>query len=112
MSRPTRCHSCSPSSAEARSRQIWSAACRLVMVVVMSGDANQHDESRTADPDSGASADAIPVEVVPGDADAVDLSGLETKLAAAEKEKKENWDRYLRAAADLENVRKRQKREV
>ena len=37
---------------------------------------------------------------------------LESKLAAAEKEKKENWDRYLRAAADLENLRKRQKREV
>lgn len=37
---------------------------------------------------------------------------LEAKLAAAEKEKKDNWDRYLRAAADLENLRKRQKREL
>jgi molecular chaperone GrpE len=37
---------------------------------------------------------------------------LEAKLAAAEKEKKDNWDRYLRAAADLENLRKRQKREA
>jgi molecular chaperone GrpE len=33
-------------------------------------------------------------------------------LAASEKEKKENWDRYLRSAADLENTRKRNKREA
>lgn len=37
---------------------------------------------------------------------------LEQRLAAAEKEKKDNWDRYLRSAADLENVRKRQRREI
>jgi molecular chaperone GrpE len=37
---------------------------------------------------------------------------LEAKLAAAEKEKKDNYDRFLRAAADLENTRKRQKREL
>src|SRR5262249_5748869 len=52
-----------------------------------------------------ADTDSIPVEVVPPEPD------LEAKLATAEKEKKENWDRYLRAAADLENLRKRQKRE-
>lgn len=34
------------------------------------------------------------------------------KLAALEKEKQENWDRYLRAAADTENLRKRQRREL
>jgi molecular chaperone GrpE len=39
-------------------------------------------------------------------------NGLEAKIAALEKEKKDNWDRYLRAAADLENLRKRQKREL
>ena len=32
--------------------------------------------------------------------------------ASLEKDKKDNWDRYLRAAADLENLRKRQRREV
>jgi molecular chaperone GrpE len=53
----------------------------------------------------------IPVEVeAPDQAPAAD--DLEQKLAAAEKEKKENWDRYLRTAADLENFRKRQKREL
>ena len=55
----------------------------------------------------------IPVEVEPPDAGAPDpVADLEAKLAAADKEKKENWERYLRAAADLENTRKRQKREA
>jgi len=53
----------------------------------------------------------IPVEVEPPDA-ADPIAELEAKLAVAEKEKKENWDRYLRSAADLENTRKRQKREA
>ncbi len=62
----------------------------------------------------------IPVEVEAPDppADAAPapapdpVAELETKLATAEKEKKDNWDRYLRAAADLENLRKRTKREL
>jgi len=56
----------------------------------------------------------IPVEVEPPDAaPAPDpIAVLEAKLAAAEKDKKDNWDRYLRAAADLENTRKRTKREA
>ncbi len=67
---------------------------------------------------AGADGDTIRVEVIapetgdvaPDGGDA--SSDLTAKLAAAEKEKKENWDRYLRSAADLENLRKRQKREV
>jgi molecular chaperone GrpE len=69
-----------------------------------------------ADPaEQGAEASGvIPVEVEPPDpAPAADpVAALEARLAVAEKEKKDNWDRYLRAAADLENTRKRQKREV
>lgn len=74
----------------------------------MSGDAPQDGTApETAPEDKDAAAgDVIPVEVVPPEDDA------ETKIAALEKEKKENWDRYLRAAADLENLRKRQKREL
>lgn len=62
-----------------------------------------------------APADDIPVEVEApgaGEAEPSAEAALEARLAAAEKEKKENWDRYLRAAADLENLRKRQKREL
>lgn len=36
----------------------------------------------------------------------------EAKVASLEQAKKDNWDRYLRAAADLENFRKRTKREL
>lgn len=47
---------------------------------------------------------------------AVEVEGptdpLAEKLAAAEKAKQENWDKYLRAVADLENFRRRSKREV
>ncbi|MGE0546728.1 MAG: nucleotide exchange factor GrpE [Kofleriaceae bacterium] len=78
----------------------------------MSGEPSPDDPERI--PDS-ADSGAIPVEVEPpsgpetgGDP----LKDLEAKYAALEKEKKDNWDRYLRAAADLENLRKRQKREV
>ncbi|HEY6038371.1 MAG TPA: nucleotide exchange factor GrpE [Kofleriaceae bacterium] len=70
-------------------------------------------------PEQGAdTSGVIPVEVEPPDPAgaapaAVDpIAALEAKLAAAEKDKKDNWDRYLRAAADLENTRKRQKREI
>ncbi|HEY5952058.1 MAG TPA: nucleotide exchange factor GrpE [Kofleriaceae bacterium] len=77
----------------------------------MSGDDSQ-PESKTSPeekpPEESSSGDVIPVEV-----EAPDPSKeLEDKLAAAEKEKKDNWDRYLRAAADIENLRKRQKREL
>ncbi|HEU0034515.1 MAG TPA: nucleotide exchange factor GrpE [Kofleriaceae bacterium] len=91
----------------------------------MSGEPKQHEQTPdqpSGDAGAGSSSaatdgDVIPVEVVAPD-DAVTanaespVAALEAKLAAAEKEKKENWDRYLRAAADLENTRKRQKREL
>lgn len=40
------------------------------------------------------------------------LAQLTAKLEECEKEKNENYDRYVRAVADLENVRKRTKREL
>jgi molecular chaperone GrpE len=71
----------------------------------MSGEPNPDEP---AEPTADASG-VIPVEVEAPDAAGSDL---EQKLATAEKEKKDNWDRYLRSAADLENLRKRQKREI
>ena len=38
--------------------------------------------------------------------------GEEDQLAALQTEAEENWDKYLRAAAELENVRKRASRDV
>lgn len=98
----------------------------------MSGDPSQSDDPTATPPDGAPEADdsgilpveveapapavaeaAAPAEVAPAAAPEPDKTAeLEAKLAAAEKEKKENWDRYLRAAADLENLRKRQKREA
>ena len=71
-------------------------------------------EASDASEQGAETSGVIPVEVEPPDSvPAADpVAALEAKLAVAEKEKKENWDRYLRAAADLENTRKRQKREV
>jgi len=99
------------------------------------GDA---DAGATATPSPNDSGGVIPVEVEAPDAQppAVELPPeekppvkfsepqivvpppvdptieLEKKIAALEKEKKDNWDKYLRSAADVENLRKRQKREV
>ena len=66
--------------------------------------------------ESGAGDTSIPVEVVPPDPPAVaavsPTAELEAKVATLEKEKKDNFDKYLRAVADLENARKRQRREL
>jgi molecular chaperone GrpE len=40
------------------------------------------------------------------------VTEVEGQLATAEKERKDNWDKYLRSVADVENLRKRQRREV
>ncbi|HMG24072.1 MAG TPA: nucleotide exchange factor GrpE [Kofleriaceae bacterium] len=82
----------------------------------MSGEPNQNGEPTDAPAQAANGADAgeLPVEVEPPEAAGGELANddAETKIAALEKEKKDNWDRYLRAAADLENLRKRQKREL
>ena len=84
------------------------------MVASMSGEANQDEPRTDRDPAAEASGDVIPVEVVPpqDEAAAGAEASAEATIASLEKEKRENWDRYLRAAADLENFRKRQRREL
>ena len=80
------------------------------MVVAMSGEPNQNGEPKDAPADAanGAENGELPVEVVPPEAGIAEVADdVETRIAALEKEKKDNWDRYLRAAADLENLRKR-----
>jgi molecular chaperone GrpE len=93
----------------------------------MSGEPSQDEPEPTdaAGDATGGDGGVIPVEVEAPEpagatADAGEASSaapdpvteLTAKLAAVEKEKKDNWDRYLRAAADMENLRKRQKREL
>jgi len=66
--------------------------------------------------DQGNGEAPINVEVdasdLPADPSAARIADLEAQLAAAEKDKKDNWDKYLRTAADLENYRKRTKRDI
>ncbi len=84
----------------------------------MSGEPTQDEPKQAVEEGSSNDGGVIPVEVEAPEAPAPEavavdpIKQLEEKLAAAEKEKKDNWDRYLRAAADLENTRKRQKREL
>jgi molecular chaperone GrpE len=103
----------------------------------MSGEPSEDDakpavDAEAAQPSANDSGGVIPVEVEAPDAveaptaveapDVVEavaeppapdpIAELETKVAALEKEKKDNWDKYLRSVADLDNLRKRQKREV
>jgi molecular chaperone GrpE len=81
------------------------------MVGSMSGEPNQNGEPSDAPAKAEGElvdGDAFPVEVEPPQAE----NDIEAKVASLEKDKKENWDRYLRAAADLENLRKRQRREI
>jgi molecular chaperone GrpE len=87
------------------------------MVVAMSGEPNQNGEPKDAPAPAGKGAEngELPVEVEPPEGGIAEVQaddGVEARITALEKEKKDNWDRYLRAAADLENLRKRQKREV
>lgn len=73
----------------------------------MSGEPNQDDQKPAEEPQAAE----IPVEVeAPPQQDPV--AELKAKLEAAEKDAKDNKDRWLRAAADLENTRKRTKREI
>jgi molecular chaperone GrpE len=78
-------------------------------------------DDNASDADAGNGADDVPnlpVEVDTSDLPrsegptASRIAELEAQLAAAEKDKKDNWDKYLRAVADLENYRKRSKRDI
>jgi molecular chaperone GrpE len=72
------------------------------------------------DPSDDPSGDVLdtPVEIDPISgpvivADVEDpIRKLEAALAKAEQEKKENWEKFLRSAADLENFRRRAKRDL
>jgi molecular chaperone GrpE len=86
------------------------------MVVAMSGEPTPNGDSSASESPAGegaTSTDSAPAADAPAAAEATPgPESLEAKIAGLEKDKKDNWDRYLRTAADLENLRKRQKREV
>jgi len=68
-----------------------------------------HDK-HAAPSDQPAAAPAAEETAATAQEQAAELS-LEAQLAAKEKEAKDNWERFLRERADLENYRKRVNRE-
>src|ERR1700683_1252656 len=59
------------------------------------------------------SPDAEPTAVLPETAkELVELERLQQELAQSEERAKSHWDQYLRAVAELENVRKRAQRDI
>jgi molecular chaperone GrpE len=64
-----------------------------------------------ADRDPGGELN-IGVEVDTSEVPGARIAQLEAAVAKLEVEKKENFDKYLRAVADLENYRKRNKRDL
>ena len=73
----------------------------------MNGQSEQTD-NKAAQPGAAADVDAEKPEDQNGDAPAAE----QDPLAALQAKADENWDSYLRAAAELENVRKRAARDV
>jgi molecular chaperone GrpE len=62
---------------------------------------------KPGDSPEGAEPNGAPAEELPNDTEE-----LKKLLAQKTKEAQENYDRYLRLAAELENIKKRQEREV
>ncbi len=80
----------------------------------MNGQAERPEEEIKQQPASEAEIDAgEQVEDADADADAEAEAEAEvSELEQAQAKANENWDRYLRTAAELENVRKRAARDV
>jgi molecular chaperone GrpE len=80
-------------------------------------DAPVNDAEKSSEPDAAA-GDVLDVAVEveapppPPPGPEVRIAELEAALAKAEQEKKDNWDKVLRTAADLENHRRRSKRDM
>jgi molecular chaperone GrpE len=76
-----------------------------------SGIAVEVDTSELRDRDGNGGAPGSTGSAGSGSPEAR-IQELEAALARVEQEKKDNWDKYLRAVADLENFRKRGKRDL
>lgn len=67
---------------------------------------------RPVDPAGAAEAEQGETRPDEENVQPAEAGGSDARLAEAEAKAAENWDRYLRAAAELENVRKRAARDV
>lgn len=79
----------------------------------MSEDAASDAAEETPSSASTQAADDAGLLIeVEGDPPADRAAQLQAALAEAQKDKKETWDKFVRAAADLENYRRRAKRDM
>ncbi len=81
------------------------------MVSAMTDDDPQPGTGPGADV-SADRGDGLTIEVDALDAPAARIATLETSLAQVEQDKKDNWEKFVRASADLENYRRRAKRDL
>lgn len=78
----------------------------------MSAVDNPAEDPSATQADPGIAVEVDTSELREGDGPGSRIGELQAALARAEQEKKDNWDKYLRAVADLENFRKRGKRDL
>lgn len=71
-------------------------------------DSEPGDEAPDATPVGGEATAVLPETA----AELVDLERLKRALAESEERARNHWDQYLRAVADVENVRKRAQRDI
>jgi molecular chaperone GrpE len=62
--------------------------------------------------ESAGNGDGLLIEVDASDSPAAKLAAAEAKIATLTQEKKDLWDKFVRASADLENFRKRTRRDL
>jgi molecular chaperone GrpE len=82
-----------------------------VTMSAVDNPAQEPGDAAAADRDPGGDLN-IGVEVDTSEVPGARIAQLEAAVAKLEVEKKENFDKYLRAVADLENYRKRNKRDL
>lgn len=77
----------------------------------MSGQAEREDQPAATSPNADEATEDRAAEDLQAD-DSGQAEPVADALAAAEAKAEEHWNRYLRTAAELENVRKRAERDV
>jgi molecular chaperone GrpE len=82
-----------------------------VTMSAVDNPAQEPGDAAAADRDPGGDLN-IGVEVDASEVPGARIAQLEAAVGKLEVEKKENFDKYLRAVADLENYRKRNKRDL
>jgi molecular chaperone GrpE len=81
----------------------------------MSEDAETPDvpkDPAADDAGNGEAKDGLLIEVDTSDLPAAKIAALEAQVAKQSQDKKELWDKFVRASADLENFRKRARRDL